>query len=352
MGLRILHSADWHLDSPFAGFPADQQEFLKAELKKVPGKIAALCRREHCDLVLLSGDIFDSPTCRDSAGILREALRSCGVPVLIAPGNHDYLTSGSPWLEIAWPENVYIFTAGMNSVALPGLNCRVYGAGYRSMDCEALLENFRAEGSERYRIGVLHSDPMRLNSPYCPVTAAQVRDSGLDYLALGHIHKAGSFRAGKTLCSWPGTPMGRGFDETKEKGVYLVELDERCSSRFMPLDTPRFHDIRVDTDRRTLDQVLPAVDNGDFYRITLTGSCEAPLAQLQERYRDRTRLELIDNREVREDPFARMGEDTLEGTYFRLLQSKLGTASVEQAEVIRLAAKITQDILEGREVAL
>jgi AraC-like DNA-binding protein len=177
MGLKILHTADWHMDSPFAQFTPEQQDFLMRQQRKIPGMIAELVRRENCDLVLISGDVFDSATSRKCVGIVREALKECGVPVMIAPGNHDYITTGSPWLEEGWPENVHIFTEGLSSIALPQLNCRIYGAGYRSAECLGLLENFRAEGLERYQLAVLHSDPMRMHSPYCPVTAAQVRDA-------------------------------------------------------------------------------------------------------------------------------------------------------------------------------
>ena len=352
MGLRVLHSADWHMDSPFAGFDPDRREYLKRELSKVPGRIAEICRRENCDLVVLSGDIFDSATCRDSAGLVRDALESCGVPVCIAPGNHDFLTSGSPWLEMDWPENVYIFTVGMQSITLPRLDCKIYGAGYRSMDCGPLLENFRAEGPETYKIAVLHGDPMRLNSPYCPVTSAQVRDSGLTYLALGHIHKSGSFRSGETLCGWPGTPMGRGFDETGEKGVYIVDMGEESACRFVALDTPRFHDIQVDTDREDPEQLLPAVDRGDFWRVTLTGSSGADLSELRERFTYLKNLEFVDNRIPRSDPWERIGEDTLEGTYFRLLRSRLDEADDTDRDIFQLAAELSRDILEGREVVL
>ena len=74
MGLRILHSADWHLDSPFAGFSEKQRAFLKREQQKIPGKIADLCRREDCDLVLLSGDLFDGEASRDTLDILKAEL--------------------------------------------------------------------------------------------------------------------------------------------------------------------------------------------------------------------------------------------------------------------------------------
>jgi DNA repair exonuclease SbcCD nuclease subunit len=352
MGLRILHSADWHMDSPFGLFRPEQQDFLMREQRKIPGKIAELCRRENCDLVLLSGDIFENPTSRRSVGVVREALRDCGVPVIIAPGNHDYHTTGSPWLEERWPENVFIFPPGISSIALPQLDCRIYGSGYRSAECPGLLEDFRAEGTERYLLAVLHADPMRMRSPYCPITAAQVRDSGLHYLALGHIHKAGSFHAPGTLCAWPGTPMGRGYDETREKGVYIVDLDEKAEIRFVGLDTPQFHEEEVDTDKQSLDEVLPAADNQHFYRVTLTGSSGEPIWRLKERYRGMPNLEFIDRREEKADLWDRAGEDTLEGTYFRLLREKLDRAELEEAEVFRLAAEISRRILDGKEVAL
>ncbi len=358
MGLKILHTADWHMDSPFAQFTPEQQDFLMRQQRKIPGMIAELVRRENCDLVLISGDIFDSATSRRSVGIVREALKECGVPVMIAPGNHDYITTGSPWLEESWPENVHIFTEGLSSIALPQLNCRIYGAGYRSAECPGLLENFRAEGLERYQLAVLHSDPMRMHSPYCPVTAAQVRDSGLNYLALGHIHKAGAFRTPRTLCGWPGAPMGRGYDETREKGVYIVALEEKAEIRFVPLDTVRFHDLEVNLDSQSLEEVLPPADNDHFYRVTLTGSGGDTLRQLRERYRGMPNLEFIDHREEKADLWERAGEDTLEGIYFRVLREKLeqvdenGEKWTEEARAIQLAAEISYKILEGKEVVL
>ena len=352
MGLKILHSADWHLDSPFAGFSPEQRKWLKQELLRVPGKIADLCRRENCDLVLLSGDLFDGPYTKESAAVLRSALERCVVPVLIAPGNHDFVSPASPWIAETWPGNVYIFTEGLSSVVIPELDCRVYGAGYRSMDCPPLLEKFRAAGTERYQLGILHGDPMQLRSPYCPVTAAQVRDSGLDYLALGHIHKAGSFRARGRICGWPGCPMGRGFDETREKGVYIVEVEERTDIRFLPLDTPRFYELELDVSRQQPEEVLPAVPDSHFYRVTLTGCGGESLAAVREGLKAFPNLELMDHREQPADPWEKTGEDTLEGTYLALLREKLTDAEPETAACIQLAAEISRQLLEGKEVIL
>lgn len=350
--MKILHSADWHLDSPFSGFSPEQRRRLKEAQKKIPGKVADLCRREMCDLVLLSGDLFDGPYTAESVRLLRAALERCVVPVLISPGNHDFVSPESPWIREKWPKNVHIFTGGITSVVIPELDCRIYGAGYRSMDCSGLLAGFRASGKETYQLAVLHGDPLQLNSPYCPVTAAQVRDSGLNYLALGHIHKAGTFRTRNTLCGWPGTPMGRGFDETREKGVYIVELGEKTEARFVPLDTPRFYELEVDMDTQPLEDVLPAGGGGHFYRVTLTGSVGEHTEQLREKLGDYPNLELIDLREGTGDPWQSAGEDTLEGTYLRLLQEKLENADPETARSIRLAAEISGKLLEGREVQL
>ena len=187
------------MDSPFSGYDEEQRSLLRRELLKVPGRVAEACRREGCDIMLLSGDIFDGPYTRDSLEAVQTALAECGVPVFVAPGNHDYYAPGSPWMEEQWPENVHIFKGAMESVALPELDCRVYGAGYQSMDCDSLLEGFHADGDERFCVAVFHADPTNASSPYSPLTMAQIRDSGLDYLGLGHIHRANMFHAGGTI---------------------------------------------------------------------------------------------------------------------------------------------------------
>lgn len=348
MGLRILHSADWHLGSPFRGFDGEQRRFLKDAQRRIPAMVADLCRREACDLVLLAGDLFDGNPGKDWAELLKAALAECRVPVFISPGNHDFCGPGSPWLEEIWPENVHIFTGGLESVDVQALDCRIYGGGYTGMDCEGLLEGFQAAGEARYKIGLLHGDPVQPRSPYCPVTAAQVRDSGLDYLALGHIHRSGAFRAGKTLCGWPGCPMGRGYDETGEMGLYLVELEEDVKIRKILLHTPRFYDLTVNTDEYSPEDMLPGIGSEDFYRLTLVGSGETDETFLA-RF---PHLTLRDNRQEQRDLWFCAEEDTLEGTYFRILREALEGAGEQDAARIRQAASISRKILEGREVAL
>lgn len=354
MGLKILHSADWHLDSPFGGFSEAQRQFLKEQQRLLPGKVADLCRRESCDLMLLAGDIFDAQPSRATIDTLKEALVRCGVPVFIAPGNHDFCAPGSPWLTEIWPENVYVFTGALESVVLEPLSCRIYGGGFRSMDSPSLLEDFHAGGSERYKIAVLHGDPTQRESPYNPVTAGQVRDSGLQLLALGHIHKAGAFRNGNTLCVWPGCPMGRGWDETGDKGVCIVTLEDAANVQAVSLDTVRFFDLEADVGAdpvAALESLLPPQGSRDFYRIALTGNADVDLKSICKEFPDFPNLFLLDKTEPPIDLWENTDSDTLEGMYFQLLHRAM-EEQPENARQIQLAAEISRKLLDGREVTL
>ncbi len=355
--MKILHSADWHLDSAFVGKTGQQAQYLRGELRAIPDKIVSLCKAEGCDLLLLSGDLFDGEYTKESFYAAASALAEAEIPVFISPGNHDFCHPGSPYLQEVWPENVHIFTRPvMESVALPELDCRIYGAGYEAMDCPNLLKDFTAEGSEKWHIGILHTDPTQANSPYAPVTAQQLRQTGLHYLAAGHIHKGGSFRAGDTLCAWPGCPMGRGYDEPGMKGVLLVTLEDRVGAQFLPLNTPRFYDETVDVGEDAagaVSDLLPPVETRDFYRVTLTGySASIDSAAIAAGLSHISNLELRDRTLPEMDLWSVIGEDTLEGVYFKLLHDGLDSDSEKLRHQLKLAAKISRQILDGQEVTL
>lgn len=353
--IKLLHSADWHLGTPFTGKKA--ADSLAEALLSIPHRIAEICRREQCQILLLSGDLFDVSPSGETLRVFRQALEELSIPVFIAPGNHDFTAIGSPWLTELWPENVHIFTkSAVTSVALPELDCRVYGAGFETMDCPGLLEGFHAQHPERYSIGIFHGDPTQINSPYCPITPQQIRNCGLSYLALGHIHKGGQLQAGSTLCAWPGCPMGRGFDEQGEKGVLLVTLEEGASAKFIPLGLPRFFETSLDVCGdavSALEAALPAAGNEDFYRITLTGASDPlDIHSLMKHFSRFPNLELRDKTQLPADLWRSAGEDNLEGVFFRLLREAMDEQPEKDRRITRLAAQITRQILDGQEVSL
>ena len=277
--IKILHTADWHMDAPLREFNDIQRRELRAAMLALPGQIADLCIREGCDLCLISGDMFDGVWSPEGYEAVYRALERMEVPVFIAPGNHDPYQEISIWTTEQWPENVYLFRSPeLSSFRVAELDCRIFGAAFTSNQSEPLLQGFFAECDERYAIVCLHGDPTNPASPYNPVTAAQLREAGVDYAALGHIHNQGRFEAGAGLCAWPGCPMGRGFDETGVKGVCIAELDESVNLRFVPLDVPRFLEYTVpalEDPAASVADLLPPVGSRDHIRIRLTGEVPA-----------------------------------------------------------------------------
>ena len=260
----------------------------------------------------------------------------------------DFCDSASPWMTESWPENVYIFRGALEAVSIQGLDCRVYGAGFRSMDCESILEGFRSEGEEAYWIALFHGDPVQSRSPYNAVTVSQVKHSGLHYLALGHVHKAGAFRSGDTLCAWPGCPMGRGYDEPGIKGVLLVTLEEEITAQFLPLNTPRFYDETLDAGEdpaQTLAGLLPPVETQDTYRVTFTGyAAPMDIAAIAAGYPHIPYLELRDRTLPEVDLWSCIEEDSLEGMFFKALHDGLDTDTTTVA--IRAMLVCRNDVSE------
>lgn len=354
--IKILHSADWHLDAPMVGFTPEQAAVLQKESRLLPERIVKLCKQEQCDLLFLAGDLFDGVPSRDTVQRVITALASLHIPVIITPGNHDFCSDNSPYRKETWPGNVHIFQkAQIESIVFPGLDCRIYGAGYQSMDCPGLLKQFHAEGQEAYQIGVFHGDATTA-SPYFPITRHQLQESGLCYVALGHIHKRGSLIAGQTLCLWPGAPMGRGYDELGAKGVLLVTLQDTPEAKFLPLDTPRFYDETVDVGEdaaSTLASILPPIESQDFYRITLVGySSSIDTDALQQQFSHIPNLILRDKTIPEADLWKNAGSDTLEGMLFSALKEASDSPSQVLTQRAQLAARICRSILDGQEVVL
>ena len=156
------------------------------------------------------------------------------------------------------------------------------------------------------------------------------------------------------MCAWPGCPMGRGWDETGDKGVCIVTVGEETSVRAVSVPGVRFHDLTVEVNgnaEASLAAVLPASSGSDFYRIVLTGTGNVDLQALQKRFADFPNLELRDRTEPPLEIWADADKDSLEGIYFGLLRKALAE-NPDRADEIQLAAEISRKLLGGREVKL
>lgn len=359
--LKVLHAADLHLDSPFSGLSPEQAALRREEQRQLLDRLSELAVEAQVDLVLLAGDLLDTGRLYpQTVQALAAALGRIPVPVFLAPGNHDPYNAASPYALPIWPDNVHIFSSPQpQAVQLPQLGCTVYGAAFTQEQNElSPLEGFCAQ-SDGLQLMVLHGNTA--GAGYAPILPGQIARSGLDYLALGHIHQAsGLQQAGPTFWAYPGCPEGRGFDETGEKGALVVELEAgRAQARFVPLAAHRYEIIQVDlTDcPDPLDavmQTLPAQTGRDIYRIRLTGRYPmdaAQLSRLEQALVPRFwALELQDRTRMPQDLWARSQEDSLTGLFLQEMARRLRQEPDD--ELVQLAARFGLAALEqGEDVA-
>ena len=283
--LRLLHGADLHLDSPFAGLSPELAALRRSEQRQLLSDLASLARQRQVDGVLLSGDVLDAARCfRETGEELARQLGAMGCPVFIAPGNHDPYTAQSPYETLSWPDNVHIFSRRqVEQVALPEKNCTIHGAAFcAEHEVRSPLAGFSVPEDGGLHVMVLHGDVDGAGE-YAPLTRQDIAASGLDYLALGHVHRfSGVQKEGNTFWAYPGCAQGRGFDETGEKGVLYLELEkEACRAEFIPLARRRYESLTVDVTgwddpADALRRALPREKTGDIYRVVLTGERTRP----------------------------------------------------------------------------
>ncbi len=277
--LKIIHTADLHLDAAFESEPDGGFE-RRREQRRVLMKIAETARDEKADLLLIAGDLFDSDMCyAETRDVLTEAFTICACPVFISPGNHDFLSSDSPYSKLHLPENVYIFKEGPSCISLHSKGVRVYGAGFTDRYSTSLFEKLKTERQEDvFNIGVFHGVIDNcLSAKYNPISPDQIKECGLDYLALGHVHTAsGLQRFGNTYYAFPGCPQGKGFDECGDKGFYVITLtgpgNPLAEARFQSSAETLYREENITVPIDGEIMLLPHAAENEILRVRLSGS--------------------------------------------------------------------------------
>lgn len=356
--LHILHAADLHLDAPFAALSAEQARERRAEQRLLLDKLADAAIERGADLVLLSGDLLDSAqTYRETAQALAEALGRIPAPVAIAPGNHDFYSPSSLYAAPIWPRNVTVFRdSRVQKLELEG--CTLYGCAFTGpFRDDSPLQGFRAEPSGKPALMVCHGD-VDSKSRYGPISREDIAQSGLTYLALGHIHAcSGLQREGNTYWAYPGCTEGRGFDETGGKGALWVTVgdDGSVTAELLPLSSRRYEIMECDlTGKEPLAAVREVLSRGsgrDICRLILTGEAQAlDLPALSRAVEGlRWALTLRDHTRVPRDLWAREGEDSLTGLFLRGMRQKIELASDEERPTLEKAVRFGLAALENGE---
>jgi len=359
MAVKIFHAADLHMDSPFDALSEKQAVTRRREQRELLDKLAELIERENAQVVLLAGDILDSQSSYyETQEALVRAFSKINAKIFIAPGNHDYYCAQSPYSADIFPDNVHIFKSNrFECVQLDDIGCRVWGAGFTAPHSDMLLNGFAIDKSDYINIGIVHGD--MAGDSYNRILPEAIAASGLDYLALGHVHTfSGIQKLSNTYYAYPGCPEGRGFDETGEKGVIVGTVSkDGCDLRFQQVAGRQYKIINIDmTDK---EDVVSAVEREigrgceqDIVRIILAGEsdCEVNLEKIEDTFSKSVFSLQIKNRVTpKRDLWAGAGEATLKGIFLNSMLKKYEAADGEEKEKLLLAVGYGLAALENRE---
>lgn len=360
--VKILHCADIHIGAAesFLGTAAGKRRY---ETLLTFERIVDTASKEGVNIIATAGDIFDSNRVEENlADAVFEKIASVpAIKVVFSAGNHDPLSSDSPFKNRKLPQNLYVLGKKDDCIVFDDLKVRVYGRSF---------EDVYLKGEERFSItppedgyvnlmvlhGELRSD---LNSNYNSVTSGFIKQSGMDYIALGHVHKRTEpQKIGDTYYAYCGCPEGQGFDETDEKGVYIGEIGKGfCELNFIPMSKRRHICEKVDiTGINSSAEISGAVTAqlkekyGDgfgenLYKIELTGSIKEDfdlnlpeiLSRVSERVyyakiKDKTEL-LLDNEKL-------ANEISLKGLFVKNMLEKINNAPESERAELKNALKL------------
>ncbi|MBE9177465.1 DNA repair exonuclease [Oculatella sp. LEGE 06141] len=250
---RFLHLADIHLGFDRYDSKARTQDFFYA----LQDAIETYAIQEQVDFVVIAGDLFEhrniQPATLNQAQVCLQALQAAGIPVLAIEGNHDnrpYGTKAS-WLRYLadWgllillePGNVAAgepFYSAWNSEERQGgyidLECgvRVVGSQWYGTSAPKAIEQIAdalqtLPPSPAHTILLFHhgleGEIARYQGALRYTDLLPLKQAGVDYLALGHIHKS---YAREGWIFNPGSLEANSVEEARyERGVYLVEVNE------------------------------------------------------------------------------------------------------------------------------
>ncbi len=358
--LKLLHAADLHLDSGFEALSPEAAKTRRQGQRQLIFKMAELAEKLGVDAVLLCGDIFNSfEVSKETMSDFSRALGALPCPVLIAPGNHDPYTAHSMWEMTGLPENMFIFKKEkIECIQLPGVEARFWGAGFQNTFCKPLLRDFEApeKHSDLPDIMLIHGDVGNGESAYNAISREDILKSGMDYIALGHIHTATALKtSGETCYAYSGCTEGRGFDETGEKGVLFVTVtEEGVKSDFLPLGGVRYEIFHVDiSEGEPVKKIMKAAEgmkSTDCCRIILTGESTPPpdMAMLRRSLEGRfAEVSLRDETVPKRDIWAQTGQDTLAGVFLEKLRSLYeGAKDDRERQIVEMAVRYGLSAME------
>ena len=323
--MKILHTSDWHLGRTL--HKVDLHEHQAAFLDW----LVTLVRAEQVDVVVIPGDVYDRAVPAVSSVKLLDSalarLADTGATVILTSGNHDsperlgfgrglmkagvHLLTDVPGIEhpvSVEDEHGEVLFFGLPYLEPDRARTELVGDGEPPLarSHEAVT---RAALDRVHERAAAHAGARTVVLAHTFVTGGEASDSerdlavggvdsvpagvlsGIDYLALGHLHGCQDLTAVVGAPAWySGSPLAFSFSERRHrKSVLLVELgaaeeNGRAAVSVERIQTPV---PRALTELRgTLEEILSRRDEhgGDWIKAIVTDPARP--AHLQEQLRE------------------------------------------------------------------
>ena len=205
MPIRIVHTADNHLDLPFKQYPAEVADRLIEERFLALGRLVAAANERNAHFFVVAGDLFDST--RVKVGDIDKAaavLRGFdGVAVIVVPGNHDHYANSETevWRRFRWATEAdaridLLVDPAVKSYDVEGQAVHFFPCACPSKTGAEPTIGWVAEAAGRHptglKIGIAHGNVTGLGldaeGQYFNMEPAALEAAGIATWLLGHIH--------------------------------------------------------------------------------------------------------------------------------------------------------------------
>ncbi len=302
--LRFIHAADLHIGAPFRGLRALSPRWADRLIDAIPrawDRVVDAAVRNEVDFVVVAGDVFDTARAsyRDYLRFFRglERLEEAGIASYLCTGNHDpYATWQQDFFSL--PDHAVMLAADRPDFALHERDgrplCVIAGRGYPNkvwaddQDIAAGITRAAAEAAlgpraaeAPFGVGVLHTG-LDLDPVKAPTSPRGLRRAGLDYWALGHIHRRWVDDEADPRLAFSGCIQGRDIRETGRRGVMLVTLEKGAPNRaeFIPTASIVWQQVEVDaSESPTLPALVEKVMR-ELFTVNGRSSCEEMVTRI------------------------------------------------------------------------
>lgn len=273
--MKIIHTADIHLDSPLSGIRNSAAR--RHELLTALNNLAEYANNNGVAAIIVAGDLFDERFTTDqTVRSVADVVKGCKASWFVLRGNHG---GSAPYekLRRLCPE-INFFDSDWTKYSQGGVT--ICGRELGSRDAEQWAE-LSLDKSD-YNVLVLHGD---VDDPsYGLIDKKAIAASGANYVALGHRHAFAAHKFGSVKGCYSGVLEARGFDETAETG--FVEIDTDADKiRFVTQAIRRVATVTLDVTGVTSDialqnkiqEAVAEVAPRNYLNLILTGTASEDL---------------------------------------------------------------------------